>query len=112
MPNWKMWKWLTPMPKPPAVIEVEGEVFNPTRELIDVYKRQLAQADKRVEELERENGLLRNENLLLKERGIPAPEVKITKHFTTVSQLKSELEARSREQKKRENEEKSITTAS
>lgn len=87
------------------MIEVEGDVFNPARELVDVYKSQLNVANKTIDRLIVEKEELRRENLILKSSNVPRIEPRVIKHFNTFSGLKAELEFRSKEEKKRQNEE-------
>ena len=83
------------------VIEVSDEDFNPTKELVNLYKLQIISSQERIDSLVAENKSLRDEVLTLKTKNssIPAVEVSNSKHFITFSGLKAELEARDRKRK-------------
>jgi len=110
MNNWKMWSWFTP-PKKKDIIEVKDNLFNPTRDLVDIYKIQLNAANKTIDRLCEEKEALLRENLILKSKNVPVPEPKVIKHFNTFSGLKAELEVRSREEKRKQNEEVAVTNS-
>lgn len=84
-----------------SIIEVEGEAFNPTLELVKLLKDKIADKASRIVDLEMELSQFRTEVASLRAKIDPAklPDAPRTMHFYTTTALKAELERRSRLEK-------------
>lgn len=109
MKNWKIWKWLA-KPKNNDII-IEGEPFNPTKELIESYKMIINTLRTEVIRLNTIMEGFQRDNLTLQAKldAMPRVEIPTVKHFNTFSGLKSELEARSLTEKKKLDAEANIS---